>query len=609
MAAQCTPNRGRIAPEADAGLLFGYSFGEASPMWTRGVIALRIALCLAAAAAGADPVYAIPAGEARTQSFKLQSDGMRLYKEGNYRAATEAFQQVVNLHLNSFLAYYYLGASLIAERRYAEAIEPLKVALDLQPDYIQANLALGTAYLKLGDSGEARAEFLRVLDTQPNFAAAHDGLGQMFESIGQDDLAEKQYREALSINIAYPDAYTHLGDLYLRKDRVDEAIDLFLKSISVKPDFSQGYIRLGSAFARLHLYDEAIAATRRSQSLSPNDPDPPVALARIYFDLGSYGRAESQIQAALSVDHDHPGAHLILADLKRAREEFPDAVEVLQGLHERGIEDAQMRRAVADALTAARADAARYAALRDAIGAAPAAAPPVVALARFLSGLGSHLRAAGLLLEAAALLDGERPGAAAVEPPPGGDTAPPGAAPAAVPGADGEAGPRPPGSSGTAQADGAFRLTAAGVRFEAAVELLAARRFAEAVKIFYGFNLDEALESFDRDLRAAARFNLAVARAALGLHEEAITTFNEYIAERPDDPQGYLYLGNALLRLDRIEEARAAYVAFLERSVGAPEAGLVRRLLKSLDDRPAAGGAPDAARGAGAKETGPGGRR
>ena len=53
------------------------------------------------------PAIALTAGDARTQSFKLQSEGMRLYKEGKYREATEAFQQVVNINLNSFLAYYY----------------------------------------------------------------------------------------------------------------------------------------------------------------------------------------------------------------------------------------------------------------------------------------------------------------------------------------------------------------------------------------------------------------------------------------------------------------------------------------------------------------------
>lgn len=579
-------------------------------MWRRGSTALRLAGCLAVAGLAVIPVLAISAGDARTQSFKLQSEGMRLYKEGNFRAATEVFQQVVSIHLNSFLAYYYLGSSLIAERRYGEAIDPLKVALDLQPDYIQAHLALGTAYLKLGDAAEARAEFLRVLDTQPNYAAAHDGLGQLFESIGKDDAAEKQYRQALSINIAFADAYTHLGDLYLRKERVDEAIDLFLKSISVKPDFSKGYIRLGSAFARLRMYDEAIAATRKSQSLTPNDPDPYVALARIYLELQSYQRAESQIQAALALDHNHPGAHIMLSQLKVAREDFPAAEEVLQGLLERGIEDAQMRRAVSDALVEVRADAERHAALLEAIEAQPEEAGNTIALARFLSGHGSHLRAAQLLLEAASLL-GREPIGPQLPAAPAGEHSPDAAEPAEEPQRtvnpnDGVAAEREPEETieaGGSDAPGPEPLSVAEVRFEAAVELLAARHYADAVKLFYSFHLDQSLDAFDDKLQAAARFNLGVARAALGLHDEAIAIFKEYIDKHPIDPQAYLYLGNAYLRTDRVEDARTAYLAFLEHSVGAPEAGLVRRLLKNLDERADHSAASGSARRAGESTT------
>ena len=57
-------------------------------------------------------------------------------------------------------------------------------------------------------------------------------------------------------------------------------------------------------------------------------------------------------------------------------------------------------------------------------------------------------------------------------------------------------------------------MAVAEMRFEAAVELLAARHYADAVNLFYSFNLDESLDIFDQGLRAAARFNLGVARAA-----------------------------------------------------------------------------------------------
>src|SRR5207344_2607484 len=91
------------------------------------------------------PTTALSAQDARTQSFKLQAEGMKLFREGNYPEAIASLQKVVNIHLNSFMAWYYLGAALSAERRYAEAIEPLKIALDLQPDHMQAHMALGDA--------------------------------------------------------------------------------------------------------------------------------------------------------------------------------------------------------------------------------------------------------------------------------------------------------------------------------------------------------------------------------------------------------------------------------------------------------------------------------
>jgi tetratricopeptide (TPR) repeat protein len=514
-------------------------------MRTRTLPALAVAFALAAGALG-PPLLAVTASEARTQAFALQSEGMRLYREGKYRDAIQAFQRVVNLNLNSFLAYYYLGVCLLADRRYAEAIDPLKIALDLQPDYVQAHLALGDAFLKQGDTDEARAEYLRAIELQPNYAQAHDGLGRLLESTGRDAEAEQQYRRALEINVAYADAYTHLGDLYLRKDRLRDAIELFLKAISIKPDFGSAYMRLGVAYARERLYDDAIAATRKSMDLAPQDPEPYVALARIYLDLESYGRAEATVEAALAQDHGHPGAHLILSDLKRAREDFAAAVEVLEDLHERGIEDAQMRRQVATALRRAREDAARHATLKSALERTPPQPAALVDLARFLSAQGAHRRAAALLDRAAALQE--------------------------------EAGAPDP---------------AAALRFERGLELQAGRLYSAAAETFErlaGAGTSGGAGA-DLALRDAARFNLGVTRASMGLHEQAYEAFAAYRRDHPDDARALLYLGNASYRLGRNEEARAAYSAFLDKSSPGPEADRVQRILQRLEQPARAGGA------------------
>ena len=489
------------------------------------------------------PAAAITAQDARTESFKLQADGMRLYREGKYPEAIASLQKVVNLHLNSFMAWYYLGVALSAERRYADAIEPLKIALDLQPDHMQAHMALGDALLKLGEVDECRAAYLRALDLQPNYAQAHDGLGRLHESMGREAEAEAEYRKALEINVAFADAYTHLGELFLRQGRLDEATELFGKAIAMKPDFSEAYVRLGVALSRLGRFDDAIAAARKSRSLAPRNPEPILALAKIDLEMQSFRRARAGVDEAMAIDPEFVYSHVMLADLARAQGNLPYAVSILEQRLDRPIDDPRLKRDLQNRLKQARADAKTLAGLEaaqtQAVSATPADPAATVALARFWSGQRNHQRAADLLLAA---VDRVQAAGGAVEP----------------------------------------------LRYEAGLEQYASRRFAEAIATFE----ELALASDGTPLREEARFNLGVAQAGAGLDEDAVATFRDCAARADADPAVRLYLGNALLRLGRPAEAREAYDAYLQRAGNAREAEQVRRLVQQLAGPQAGPAAP-----------------
>jgi len=509
------------------------------PKLRRHVVRLAVAAVLAAALLAPAPAGAITAGDARTQSFRLQAEGMKLYRDGKYPEAIEVLQRVTNIHLNSFMAWYYLGAALSAERRYADAIEPLKIALDLQPDHMQAHMALGDALLKLGEVDECRAAYLRALDLQPNFAPAHDGLGRLQESMGHDPEAEAEYRKALELNVAFADAYTHLGELFLRQNRLNEATDLFGKAIAMKPDFSEAYVRLGVALSRLGRFDDAIAAARKSASLAPRDPEPILALAKIDLEMQSFKRANAGVDDAMRIDPEFVYAHVMRADLARAEGNLPFAVEILEKRLERPIDDPRWKRALQERLKQARADVKTLAALEGAAAQAESVQPfdpaAAVSLARFWSAQRNHLKAASILQETAARV--------------------PGATEASDP-----------------------------LRFEAGLEQLAARRFAEAITTFESLAFDPA-----GPLQEEARFNLGVAQAGAGLDEDAAATFRDCAAKDEADPTARLYLGNALLRLGRPAEAREAYSAYLARADKGREADQVRRLVQTISTAPAPG--------------------
>jgi len=512
---------------------------------TRHCLAAIVAALLVTAAA--TPAAAITAAEARTKAFKLQSEGMKLHREGHYPEAIAAFQEAVNLQLNSFMAWYYLGISLAAERRYGEAIEPLKTALDLQPDYIQAHVALGDAHLKLGEIGEARAAYMRALELNQNYAAAHDGLGRLLESIGKDDDAEAAYRKALEINVAFADAYTHLGEMYLRRGRLDDATNLFLKAITVKPDFSQAYTRLGVALSRLGRFDDAIAASRKSFQLAPRDPEPHIALARIAIELQTLSRAQASLDAARALDPDNVYIAIVGADLLRARADPAGAAALLEDRLSRPLDDPRLKRTVTESLTRARGEQKMLATLTTAVAGAPDDPNAHAALARLYSSLRAHQRAAEEFLAAAAC-----------------------AGPAAGPPAAG------------APATSAPPPDPVALRFDAGLAFLSARRFSDAIA-----TLDGVVQSAQDDgVRLDALFDSGVARAQAGLDAAAEAAFRDYLAARPADAEAHLYLGNALLRQGHRDQARIEYGAYLEKADPGPDADRVRRLVADLTARP-----------------------
>jgi len=478
-----------------------------------------VSFTLCPAAPGVRPASAITALEARNTAFKLQSDAMRLYKEGDYRKAVDLLRQVTNISLNSFLAYYYLGLALSADRQYADSLEPLKTALELEPGHIQAHIALGDAYLKLGDLGEARAEYLRAMGLQETYAPAHDGLGRLYEAEGDDDRAVAEYRKALEYNVAYPDAYASLGELYLRRGRLDDAIELFLKAIDVKPDFSLGFSRLGIAYSREGLMNQAIASLGRAKSLLPQDPLAYFALGRIYLDLGNLERAESEIEAGVARDPDGFAGPLLRAQLMRARQDLPAATAGLEKALLGELREAGGRREIEKALEEYRALAAKMADLAAAITGQPGQARPYLELAAILSDAGAAEKAAELARQA---MD------------------------------------RDPSDES---------------RFQLGYYLLRCARYSEALPIFQ----DLASQG-----SAPALLNLGVSQAALGRDREAAATYRTYLADHPQDPLPHLYLGNSLLRLSQPKEAEASYQNYLNLASGDEKTGKVRRLLRLL---------------------------
>ncbi|ANM30011.1 hypothetical protein ABI59_11165 [Acidobacteria bacterium Mor1] len=546
---------------------------------TAGTAALVLALAtvLLGSALISPVVRAERAEVVRTESFRLINEGVSAYNRGDYSGAVESLSTVAAMALNSFRAHYYLGLALIGDRRYGEAIEMLEIALDLDPTHLNAHVNLGNAYLKLGDIDEASAEYYRAMKLRAEYPPALDGLARTAEARADDAKAIEMFRRAIASDQGYAEAYTHLGELYLRQDRLDDAVRLLAEAVSIRPDYAPGLNRLALAYSRLGLENEAVATIRKAIELEPQAASHQSALGHIQLGLGLVETAEKSFARSLELDSGLPDARRGTAEVARRRGDYEAALAEVQVILDDQRTGGSLRRS--------------FEALLESIGQERDRVAELEALA-------ANGDAAG---EAAdAVTDGEMADQAmnVTE-----DGQP-------ADGADGDASNEAgdvaaDAGEAVAAADAAPRGLNAAERIELAGIYADRRQWRRAADTLEpGAENDDARETLAFYLFQAGRFrdaqsiyaalaqttprsdlevNNGVALTLLGSDSAAIDAYRRALNIDPENSLAQLYLGNALLRLGRSDEAADAYVVFLDRAEGNSEAKeRVRRILEQV---------------------------
>ncbi len=120
----------------------------------------------------------------------------------------------------------------------------------------------------------------------------------------------------------------------------------------------------------------------------------------------------------------------------------------------------------------------------------------------------------------------------------------------------------------------------------------AARAQAEqSARTSYGEARAKFQEATQRDAGLAEAWNnLGYARRKLGDYEAALAAYARALALRPDYPEALEYRGEAYLRLNRLEDAKQAYMDLFvtDRTVAAHFLGIVTQWIATEKDKPGA---------------------
>ena len=181
----------------------------------------------------------------------LYNLGVMYMKKGNYREATECFQDSLKIirstgytNLNQIIySKVYMGDCInlglifINLEMYDEAVKILKEAIQFMPDDLDANWNLGVAYWHMGDMEQIAAQMRRYINLDPKSDEAHNTIGL----------------------------------IYYRKKLYNAALDEFRIAAKLYPNQKQYKYNVGLTLARLGRHDEASAVFQRVVGLEEGE--------------------------------------------------------------------------------------------------------------------------------------------------------------------------------------------------------------------------------------------------------------------------------------------------------------------------------------------------
>ena len=151
-------------------------------------------------------------------------------------------------------------------------------------------------------------------------------LGSIFVRAGQDEKAIPYYEQMVSMNPESTDAMVSLGAIFRRLKRYEDSVNILHKAQEISSVSSTINYNLGFTYKEMGDYDDAIDSFESVISHNPNDVLAHNHLGSIYFAKKEYNKAIAAYKKGLQVDQNHPILNYNLALVYEEVKNYPDAV-------------------------------------------------------------------------------------------------------------------------------------------------------------------------------------------------------------------------------------------------------------------------------------------
>ncbi|NLV25874.1 MAG: tetratricopeptide repeat protein [Methanomicrobiales archaeon] len=194
----------------------------------------------------------------------------------NYDDAINAYEEAMehdpgSTKYRKYIADVYLvkgKEALYKDGEYRASIEFFDQTIRIIPNHVTAWFSKGVAYKKLGAYRNATACFLRIVEIDPQNAHAYYEMAQILEKTRNIDESIRCYVETVRCDPSHTDAMFKLGNLLLESGDYKNAIAYFDRVLDKKPESSVTWFAKGKALQKRGQQKDAERCFERADKLA-----------------------------------------------------------------------------------------------------------------------------------------------------------------------------------------------------------------------------------------------------------------------------------------------------------------------------------------------------
>jgi tetratricopeptide (TPR) repeat protein len=230
-------------------------------------------------------------------------------KRKAFDKAVERVNRQLTLAPDNSFFYNILGTIHEANSDLAAAESNLKKAVELNPNVPALQIALAGFYMRQKMTDKAKKQYETAIEKAPQALSPYMSLGLIYESEKNYKKAQDFYEKALKINPNFVPAANNLAYIYAEHGgNIDVALNLAQKAREAMPEDPHVADTLGWIYYKKNIFATAIGYLKESVDKNPNHPVTRYHLGMAYYKNGNHDLAKNELQAALKLAGDFPGA-------------------------------------------------------------------------------------------------------------------------------------------------------------------------------------------------------------------------------------------------------------------------------------------------------------